>query len=115
MSIKEAFQEALDKLKHWFDDEKKDFAEHLGPVASHVQDLVVAHLKDVGQHVAGIVMQGILEKKSADDIKSDALSAVKISFKAEANEALHEAAVAVAGAVVKAHLDIHPDYSTLNK
>ncbi len=115
MSLNDTLHAALDKLKHWFDEEKKQFAEHLGPVANHLEELVVAHLKDVATNVSAVVVQGILQKKDAGDIKKDALNAVKVHFKVEANEALHEAAAAVALAVAKAHLDIHPDYTTVNK
>lgn len=109
------FSEAFEKLKSWFVEGTKDLAAHLSPVAEHIEQLVVSHLKDVALSVGAVVVQGINDKKSADEIHADALNAVKISFKAEANEALHDAAVAVAKAVVNAHLDIVPDYSKLNK
>lgn len=107
--------EAFEKLKHWFVEGTKDLAEHLSPVTQHIEQLVAAHLKDVALAVGAVVVQGINNKDHPDDIKAAALNAVKVSFKAETNEALHEAASAVALAVVKAHLDVVPDYTHLNR
>lgn len=115
MSLSETIHAAFEKLKSWFNDEKQELAEHVGPVATQLADLAKAHLKEVAAAVSSVVVKGIVEKKDVEAIKADALNAVKVNFKVEANEALHDAATAVALAVVKAHIDVVPDYSTVNK
>lgn len=115
MSLSETIHNAFDKLKHWLDVEKNELSEHVQPVAKELAALAAEHLKQVAAAVSTVVVKGIVEKKNIEALKDDALNAVKVNFKVEANEALHDAATAVALAVVKAHIDVVPDYSTVNK
>lgn len=112
MSLSETIHNAFDKLKAFLNEETHELAEHVAPVAKELAALAASHLKDVAAAVSAIVVQGILEKKDPEAIKADALNAVKVNFKVEANEALHDAAKAVALAVVNAHIDVVPDYKT---
>lgn len=108
-------KEAFDKFKDWFQEETTDLIEFLKPHREDLERLIVAHIKDIAINVGSTVVQGIHDKKSADEIKDSAVNAVKVSFKVESNELLHEAATKIGLAVAQAHLDIHPDYSTVNK
>ncbi len=105
----------LAKLKAWAIEEKAKLSEVLSPVLHEVGDLVAHHLSIVAANVGAVVIEGIQNKKSVDDIKNDAVNSAKLQFKTEGHDLLDEAATKVGLAVAQAHFDIHPDYSHLNK